>query len=131
VIAFYEHIWNPRWRTAVYGGYASIEHNATAKTFINPAGGVCGGLGNGFAGVTLLAGNSCNPDWSFYEIGTRTQWNPHPTLVIGLDVLFTHLNTAYKGPASVNPGAPQQTVNFLDDQNIVSAAFRWQRNFYP
>ncbi len=60
------------------------------------------GIGNG-------AGNSCNPDFSFYEIGTRTQWNPVPQLDIGLDLLYTRLNTAYKGaaPAGVNPGLPQ------------------------
>ena len=27
------------------------------------------------------SGNSCNPSFSFYEIGSRTQWNPAPQLV--------------------------------------------------
>ena len=48
-------------------------------------------------------GNSCSPNFSFYEIGTRTQWNPVPQLDIGLEVLYTHLNTAYKGAGDL-PG---------------------------
>src|SRR5262249_920285 len=91
VIAYYEHIWNPRWRTSIYGGYVNVSFNSTAKTFIIPAAaaaacGVGSGLGNPFSNVTLLAGNSCDPNWSFYQIGTRTQWNPHPLLDIGLEV---------------------------------------------
>ena len=79
-------------------------------------------------------GNSCNPDFSVFQIGTRTQWNPHPLLDIGLELVYTRLNTAYKGPTApggVNPGLPQNPVSFIDDQNVLSAFFRWQRNFYP
>ena len=33
-----------------------------------------------------------------------------PLLDIGLEVLYTKLNTAYKGPASITPGLPQNPV---------------------
>src|SRR5262245_28315319 len=130
VIAFYEHIWNARWKTSIYGGYVETDYNAAATRLINPVA-VCGGVGAGFAGVVPLAGNSCNPDFSFYQIGTRTQFNPHPNLDIGLEILYTKLNTAYRGAATVVPGAPQQTVFALDNQEVWSTFFRWQRNFYP
>ena len=42
-------------------------------------------------------GNSCSPDYSFWEAGTRTQWNPVPQLDIGLELLYTPHNTAFKG----------------------------------
>jgi hypothetical protein len=134
VIAFYEHVWTPSWRTSWYGGYVQIDYNAAATRLINPA--ACGGIGAGFTGVTIsaanvAAGNSCNPDFSFYQVGTRTQWNPVPQLDIGLDLVYTRLNTAYKGAATVTPGAPQSAVNQLDDQGVLAANFRWQRNFYP
>jgi hypothetical protein len=47
---------------------------------------------------------------------------------LGLDVFYTHLNTAYKGVGTypVNGTRPAQTV--LDDQNVLSAIFRVQRN---
>jgi Porin subfamily len=130
VIAWYQHIWNPKWRTSIYGGYVVTDYNDAATRLINPVA-VCGGTGVGFTNVVLQPGNSCNPDFSFYQVGTRTQWNPVPLLDIGLEVLYTHLNTAYQGPALVNPLAPQQVVGLLDDQNVWSAFFRWQRNFYP
>jgi hypothetical protein len=142
VIAFYQHVWNPKWRTSWYGGYVKVDYNDAATAIINShlpgaAGTVVCGVpvsGAAWPPITLPAGgggNSCNPDFSFYQIGTRTQWNPAPLLDIGLDVLHTRLNTAYRGPATVNPGAPQQVVGRIDDQRVWSAFFRWQRNFYP
>ena len=88
------------------------------------------------AGATIAAftpgvGNSCNPDYSFWEAYTRTQWNPVPQLDIGLQVMYTHHNTAYKGPAAVAANGSRPAIALIDDQNIWSAMFRWQRNFYP
>ena len=107
-LAAYEHIWNPKWRTAWGGGYVNVDYNGAATNIINarlpgvgPAN--CGVVA---AGPTLTAftpgvGNSCNPDYSFWEAYTRTQWNPVPQLDIGLQVMYTHHNTAYKGPAAL------------------------------
>ena len=47
--------------------------------------------------IAVGSGNSCSPDFSFYQVGSRTQFNPHPLMDIGLDVFYTKLNTAYKG----------------------------------
>ena len=103
-----QHLWSPKWRTSLYGGYIEVDYNSNATNIINqhlptpPLGGLaCGvavegavapplGIGNG-------VGNSCSPSFSWWQVGTRTQWNPHPDLDIGVDVLWTHLNTAYKG----------------------------------
>jgi hypothetical protein len=139
-LAAYEHIWNPKWRTAVGGGYVNVDYNGTATNIINarlPGAGPanCGVVA---AGATLTAftpalGNSCNPDYSFWEAYTRTQWNPVPQLDIGLQVMYTHNNTAYKGPAALaaNGSRPAVVNGIIDDQNVWSAMFRWQRNFYP
>ena len=66
-----------------------------------------------------MPGNSCDPDWSFWQVGTRTQWNPHPNLDIGLEVMYTRVNTAYAGPAVVDPGSPQNPVFRLDDIDVL------------
>src|SRR5262245_35057798 len=107
--AMYQHIWNPKWRTSIFGGYVNISYNDTAKNIINshlptPAAApflACGVpvFGAVFPPINLNhgEGNSCSPNFSFYEIGTRTQWNPVPQLDIGFELLYTHLNTAYKG----------------------------------
>jgi hypothetical protein len=138
IVAAYEHIWSARWKTSVYGGYVNIDYNGTATGIINSslaAGSVCprpfAGLVGNLSAITALAGNSCNPDHSFYQVGSRTQWNPVTYLDIGLDVTFTGLNTAYKGAGiyAANPSRP--AVTLFDDQGVWSAMFRWQRNFYP
>jgi hypothetical protein len=141
-LAAYEHIWNPKWRTAWGGGYVNVDYNGAATNIINarlpgvgPAN--CGVVAAGatIAAFTPGVGNSCNPDYSFWEAYTRTQWNPVPQLDIGLQVMYTHHNTAYKGPAALlaNGSRPAVPVvaGVIDDQNVWSAMFRWQRNFYP
>ena len=89
------------------------------------------GLVGNLSAVRADPGNSCNPDYSFYEIGSRTQFNPVPQLDIGLEILYSHHNTAYKGAALYTANAPRPAVTLIDDQNVWSAFFRWQRNFYP
>ena len=34
VNAAYEHFWNPRWRTSLYGGYAKVEYGSTANNIL-------------------------------------------------------------------------------------------------
>jgi hypothetical protein len=138
-LAGYQHIWSPKWRTSLFGGYVNVDYSATATALINSsqvAASVCntgqpGAVAGTFTAVTALPGNSCSPDYSFYEIGTRTQWNPVAQLDIGLELLYTHTNTAYKGPAIVPVNGSRPAVFNIDDQDVWSAMFRWQRNFYP
>lgn len=144
-LAGYQHIWSPKWRTSLFGGYVNVDYGGSATSLItgsqlavapgfgaNPCFAVVPGAGAAtFASVTPLAGNSCNPDYSFYEIGTRTQWNPVAQLDIGLELLYTHTNTAFKGPALVAATGSRPAVTLIDDQDVWSAMFRWQRNFYP
>ena len=106
-LAGYEHIWNPKWRTSWFGGYVNVDYSGGATNFIlqkTPGAlAACGvpGVGATTFGVTLRPGNSCSPDFSFWEAGTRTQWNPVPQLDVGLEVLYSRRNTAFKGAAMV------------------------------
>jgi hypothetical protein len=143
VIGAYEHIWNPNWRTSVYGGYVDVSYNDAAKTIINSH--LPGAAGTSPCGVPVAGAvwpplnipvgsdNSCTPDFSFYQVGTRTQWNPVAGLDVGLDVLYTHLNSAYKGTAVGLYGAngSRPAAGAVEDQDIVSAIFRVQRSFVP
>jgi hypothetical protein len=135
-LAFYEHIWNPKWRTAVGGGYVNVDYNTAATTLILQrfpgAAAACGVVPlAATAAITLLPGNGCNPDISFWEAYMRTQWNPVAQLDIGLEVLYSQRNTAFKGPAIVPATGSRPAVPALDDQGVWSAMVRWQRNFYP
>jgi hypothetical protein len=127
--AGYQHIWNPKWRTSVFGGYVNIDYGSNATALI------CASRAVGGMPLTLGAaqpvGFNCSPDFSFFEVGTRTQWNPVPQLDIGLEILYSKLNTAFKGPATVAANGSRPVVTSIEDQDVWSAMFRWQRNFYP
>ncbi len=143
VNGFYQHFWNPKWRSSVYGGYTEVDYSSTATGIINShlpgAGGasICPGtpvFGAVQPPLGLPAGNSCSPNFSWWQVGTRTQWNPHPDLDIGVDVTWNHLNTAYAGSgvALAANGAQQACAGCrIEDQDVVSVFFRIQRNFLP
>jgi hypothetical protein len=57
--------------------------------------------------------------------------NPVPQLDIGLEVLYSERNTAFKGVGIVPANASRPGVFVIDDQDVWSAMVRWQRNFYP
>jgi hypothetical protein len=142
---FVQHFWNPKWRTSLYGGYVEVDYDGAATANLNShlAGTVCAAPTVPATPTTLTAftpsaGNSCSPNSSWWQVGTRTQWNPHPDLDIGVDVLWTHLNTAYKGngAAFTGSGARPNCVSTVggcvaDDQDVLSVMFRIQRNFLP
>jgi hypothetical protein len=124
----YQHYWNPKWRTSLYGGYVAVEYGSTAQTMI-----CTGGAGGAPAPALVLAGiSNCSPNWSIWQIGSRTMWNPHPDLDIGIDVALTHLNTAFAGTATLaaNGARPGGTYS-ISNQDVPSMLFRIQRNFLP
>ena len=140
VNAGYEHFWNPRWRTSVYGGYTKVWYDGGVTALINShlpgaAGSIQCGVpvaGSVWPPINVTAtggvGNSCTPDFSFYQVGTRTQWNITKDFYMGVDIFYTHLNTAYKGVGVYGSGT---ATTVLDDQSALSGIFRTQYNFSP
>jgi Porin subfamily len=161
VMAAYEHYWTPNLKTSISGGYTEIHYNGTAKTAWANA--VCGGVGNpgvpltntptaapnttfqgGFNGVGSAF---CDPDWAYFQGGVRTQWNVSGGFYMGVEVLYTHIFTAFKGAtANVNgftvgatnanvtliqpvSGARPNGIYRIDDQGSVALIFRAQRAF--
>jgi Porin subfamily len=125
---FYQHFWNPKWRTSLYGGFVEVDYDSTARTDF------CTAVGVTTPAVAFVpgAGTNCTPNFSWWQVGTRTQWNPHPDLDIGVDVLYNHLNTAFPGTATLAAnGARTGGIYTIEDQNVLSVFFRIQRNFLP
>jgi hypothetical protein len=140
VNAAYEHFWNPRWRTSLYGGYTKVWYDGTITNDINTH--LPGAAGTVHCGVTVAGAvwppittavgntdNSCSPDFSFWQVGSRTQWNVTKDFYLGIDVNYTHLNTAYKGVGAY--ASAGRTSATLDDQNTWSGVFRTQYSFAP
>ena len=126
VNAAYEHFWNPRWRTSLYGGYAAVMYNDNANSIL------CGAGANG----TIV--NQCNSDWQTWWVGTRTQWNVTKDFYLGVDILYSKLQSAAIGSSATgallalapNPGQGGVVVPKEDPDNW-SFRFRVHRDFYP
>jgi hypothetical protein len=128
---YVQHFWNPKWRTSLYGGYVEVDYDGAAAQMICGAAGV-GGAVAAPVGVSMTGVSNCSPNYSWWQVGSRTQWNPHPDLDIGVDVLYNHLNTAFAGTAVLAAnGARTGGIYAIEDQNVLSVMFRIQRNFLP
>jgi len=131
VAAAYQHYWNPQWRTSVIGGFAQVNYDSTARGYLcgiqnnTPAMGVFGAISSTIP--------NCNPNFSLTSVSTRTAWYPHPTLEIGLDLIWNHIDTAMAGSTvtlsqqGARPGGLYQVQN----QDNYIMMFRLQKNILP
>ncbi len=123
--AAFEHNWNPHWKTSLYGGYGEFNYNDTANAIL------CAKAGILTAAPTSAAG--CNNDFSYWNIGSRTQWTINNGLYIGLDVVYEKLNTASGGFTTGVAGLNAQpaTARTIADQDAWIGQLRIHRDFYP
>jgi len=118
----YEHVWNPQWKTSIYGAYGRIDYSSAAGAVV--------------AGLAGIAGNG-NADWSLWQIGSRTVWTPVPNLNLSFEALYTDLNkSAFQGSACTAAylsfaGSVARPGCRFDGKGFISAVFRAQRNFWP
>jgi hypothetical protein len=131
VAAAYEHFWTPNLHTALYGSYLSLSHNDTAKTLI------CSSTNTfNWNGSSSSAG-LCNPNWAQSVVGARTQWDITKSLYMGLDVVYTRLNSASvnssAGTFVLSTAANGKGVNTytVADQSAWMGTFRIHRDIVP
>jgi hypothetical protein len=126
----YQHYWNPQWRTAVVGGQAWTWYNGTASAMMCGATAGASPLWNGMFSTASLT--HCDPNWSQTSVSTRTAWNPHPFLEIGLDLIWYHMNTANAGQVVLpaNGARPAGIYNVVNSDNYVMV-LRFQKNILP
>jgi Porin subfamily len=128
----YQHYWNPQWRTSILGGQTWVRYSAAGQQMF------CGQ----FPGtvVPLIAGvtgfSNCNPNFSQVQLGTRTAWNPHPFLEIGLEVQWNRLSTADAGtvflPVIVGaPGGRPAGLYNVTSLDTWQMTLRFQKNILP
>jgi Porin subfamily len=123
--AGFQHYWTNSLRSSIWGSYSSYEANSNAVDTR-----VCAlrGFGAGCA------------DFKAWQVGSRTIWNPVTNLDIGLEVMYTKIETAFSGGTTncggagcvpmANPaGIP--SVVAVQDNDVWSGVLRIQRNFWP
>jgi hypothetical protein len=122
----FQHYWTNALRSSIWGSYARFE---AGSEIINTL--FCGPRG---------FGPDCT-DWSAWQVGSRTVWNPVTNLDIGLEVMYTKIETALAGvragcgmaPGCVVGAAPEGTPvpHNIQNTDVWSGILRIQRNFWP
>jgi hypothetical protein len=130
VNASYEHFWNERWRTSLWGAYRAVNYNSSANAMMCSS---IPGAGAG-AGTTAVAAVGCNMDSSMWGIGSRTQWNVTKDFYLGVEVLYQSLKSASMPGGVVVLGAngtKPAGVYSVSDMDNWSFRFRAHKDFYP
>jgi hypothetical protein len=130
-----EHYWTPAFRTSVAGSYNQTTYNATAQTLFcsSPQSPIRTAAGVAPGGAVALPG--CNPDFNVWNVAVRSIWNPVPNLDIGVEVMYTKIETK-NDPVLTRfnfAGAGGRAVGLYvpSSEDVWSGLFRVQRNFWP
>jgi hypothetical protein len=126
VSAFYEHYWNPAWRTSIFGNYSAISYGAAGQTLANVLAGTTG---------TFAFTSTNSLDFSTAQVGTRTAWTPVKNLTISAEFLYSRLMPKATGTftqstaGAVITGAPAGAVYTIGSQNVYNGAVQILRSF--
>lgn len=120
----YNHNWNPNWSTSLFGAWAAVRYNNTAKSYI------CGAFVTGLALSTGVAG--CNPDFNYAIVGTKTAWTPVKNLTFSAELDYMMLDQKYAGGSTVTlplqSGIAKPAATYeLKDQGTFALMLRAQR----
>jgi len=130
VNAAWDHLWTPNLKSSLYGTYMKVDYNGTASLLIAQA--TCGVNGAAAGAVNRLT--NCSPDFSTWQIGSRTQWNITPSFYVGFDVMYQKLETAFAGAGVFNAAAnlPRPTGTYeIKDQDAVQVTARAHWDILP
>ena len=141
-LAAYEHIWNPKWRTAVGGGYVNVDYNGDrdqphqlrsspvqARRTAASGGSRCSRSPPSLRrSATAAARTTASGKPIPAPSGTRCR-----SSISACSDVYSHTTPPSKARRSLaaNGSRPAVVNGVIDDQNVWSAMFRWQRNFYP
>ncbi|MEW6642929.1 MAG: porin [Pseudomonadota bacterium] len=123
--AFYEHYWNPAWRTSLFGSYSRITYGSTGDALLLAAANGAG-LSTGFTNAT---GSFA---LSLAEVGTRTAWTPVKDLTFAAEFSYVRMMQNLNGTfttTAANQGIAAGTTFQLKNQNLYQGAVEVRRNF--
>ncbi|MBC7576794.1 MAG: porin [Tardiphaga sp.] len=138
VSAFFEHYWNPNWRTSLFGNYSHISYGDAGNALLGTAfASTTAGAGTNSASATaatsagFITGGTNNFDLGLAQIGTVTSWTPVKNLTLSTELTYSRLDQSLDGTytgtsVSGKQGGKQYQ---LKDQNIYSGAVQILRSF--
>ena len=134
VSAFYEHYWNPQWRTSLFGNYSAITYGGAGNAALAAAFAAGSASNSGFG--TIVAGTS-NGNFNFAtaQVGTKTSWQPVKNLTFSAEFLYSRMLPSLTG-SFVNlggiSGAPSGATTApytIGAQNVYNGAVQVLRSF--
>jgi hypothetical protein len=131
VNASFEHYWTPQFHESFYGGIEEVRYNSQANAILCVAEGSAGSKGSG---AIAVAGAGCNNNFDIWTAGSRFQYDFTKTLYIGVDFLYSHLDTAKIVPTSTSTAflPPQNdSPTTIKDQNNLAVTLRMHKDFLP
>jgi hypothetical protein len=113
IAAGFTHFWTPTLRSSIFGSYAQVEVPGAARTF---------DIGTGTVfGLT---------DFTEWRIGGNTVWLPVSGFQIGLETIWTRLETDGRVLVPVtNAVGDVVATEATDDEDIWEVRLRFQRDF--
>ena len=137
IAAAIEHYWTPALRTDFFGNYSAVDFNGVATTLFcsSPQSPIrrIGAPTTPLTGTTVAAG--CNPDFDVWNVGVRTIWNPSPQFDVGVEVMYSRIETKHDPNQVVlnfaGAGGRPAGVYFPSSESVWSSIVRLQRNFWP
>ncbi len=121
----YTHNWDAYWNSSIYGAYAAVSYNNTAKTLI------CSTPGLGFDVAAGAGLTTCNPDYDIGQLGFITRWTPVKNLTFSGEVTWSHIDTKMAGlltTSSAAVGKPLADYEMKSEDNVL-LLLRAQRNW--
>ncbi|MDB5653793.1 MAG: Porin [Tardiphaga sp.] len=136
VSAYYEHYWNPNWRTSLFGNYSHISYGSSGDALLFAAfgGGKLGYSSNTTSGTTAGTLNANGSfDLGLGQIGTRTAWTPVKNLTLSAEFTYSRMDQNLTGTytttsSSSVSGKAAQTYQ-LKDQNLYNGSVQILRSF--
>ena len=137
VSAFYEHYWNPAWRTSLFGNYSHISYGDGSALMMAAFSGLTPG-GSGTSSTSAAASRAGtlnatgNFDLGIAQIGTRTAWTPVQNLTLSAEFTYSRLDQNLNGTYTVlggTSGKPANSTYQLKDQSLYNGAVQILRSF--
>jgi hypothetical protein len=131
VTAYYEHYWNPAWRTSVFGNYSEISYGAAGDAAL--IANLSGALPTTGRFVATPGNTGGSMKFATAQVGTKTSWTPVKDLTFSGEFTYSrlvnNLNGSFVTAAGGVPGAAAGTTYTLGSQNIYQGAVQVLRSF--
>jgi hypothetical protein len=133
--AYFEHYWNPAWRTSVFGSYNHISYGSAGDAALTAAFSAGGANATGFG---IISGTTGSWTANLIQVGTKTAWTPVQNLTFSAEFIWSHIDqnlggTFTAGTAGAIPGYPAASGSGslwqIRDQNAFNGALQVLRSF--